>query len=397
MGWSEFRPTGLTHRDERSFEGYTLITPIGGRSTYLIDHQGRIVHGWTAPSFQPGYGYLLPGGRLLVRGQQLVDTEIGPGQPAGKADFLLEMDWAGNVVWQWEHYSFHHDMFRLPNGHTLVIVWEKLPPEMAARIKGGFPKDVYERLWADPEHVKFFMAGLGVGGRPRDLTGALSDAILEIDQKGQVVHHWPLWRHCDPETDIICGCESPHEWTHCNSIDWTGDGRILISLREFSTVMTVSWPEGKVLWKWGQERISHQHDATFTPQGNVLLFDNGTHHHSVPHTRVVEVDPRTDKIVWQYNPRVVFSFHSGHIGGCERLPNGNTLICEGQSGRLFEVTPAGQVCWEWISPFVLPFKGVLASMFFRAHRYAADSPELKGMRFQPENYDLLNRELSLKK
>ncbi len=64
MAWSEFRRTGLTCRDSRCAGGYTLITPIGGNSTYLLDAEGRIVHGWTAPAFQPGYGYLLPGRSL---------------------------------------------------------------------------------------------------------------------------------------------------------------------------------------------------------------------------------------------------------------------------------------------------------------------------------------------
>jgi hypothetical protein len=54
MGWSEFRPTGLTHRDSNSAGGYTLISPIGGDYTYLLDEEGRIVQGWTAEGFQAG-------------------------------------------------------------------------------------------------------------------------------------------------------------------------------------------------------------------------------------------------------------------------------------------------------------------------------------------------------
>ena len=125
------------------------------------------------------------------------------------------------------------------------------------------------------------------------------------------------------------------------------------------------------------------------------MFDNGVHHPVTAHSRVVEVSPKTGEIVWQYNPHVVFSFFSGHIGGCERLPDGNTLICEGQSGRVFEVTKENEFAWEWISPFVLPFKNVHCSMLFRAHRYYADGSELSGKSFKPEKYDGLNRELGL--
>ncbi|MFB3819199.1 MAG: hypothetical protein ACE147_16180 [Candidatus Methylomirabilales bacterium] len=72
-----------------------------------------------------------------------------------------------------------------------------------------------------------------------------------------------------------------------------------------------------------------------------------------------------------------------------------TLICEGESGRVFEVTRAGDICWEWISPFVYPFKGFLSCMLFRAHRYAADSPELTGRDLHPGRWEPLNRQLGL--
>jgi hypothetical protein len=395
MAWSEFRPTGLTYKDPLYTGGYTLVTPIGGDSTYLIDEDGRIVHRWSTRGFQPGYGYLLPGGNLLVRGQPLLDTDVGPGQAAGTADILLELDWESEIVWRWEHSAFHHDMCRMPNGNTLAIIWDKCDEEIAKKVKGGCPPDQAARLQSNPAHMKFLMAGLGVGGRPRDLSGFLSDTILEISPTGDVIRSWHAWEHCDVETDFICPLEFPLEWTHCNSVEYIPEGRVLLCFREISVIMLIDWPGGNVLWKWGRDVISHQHDATLTPEGNVLIFDNGTHHPITPHTRVVEVNMQTNEIIWQYNPETVFSLFSGHIGGCERLPNGNTLICEGQSGRVFEVTRDYEVCWEWISPFSLPFKGVTAAMLFRAHRYAPDSPELEGRRLDSSHYEELNQRLGL--
>lgn len=396
MAWSEYRPTGLTHRDARSHEGYTLITPIGGNYTYLLNHDGSIVHGWSTPDFQPGYAHLLPNGNLLARGQESVKGKVDAYEAAGKADILVEMDWDGNVVWQWAHPSFHHDMYRLPNGNTLVITWNLCNPEIASQVKGGMAKEREALIKSNPEHMQFILGGLGVGGRPRDLSGYLSDTILEISPSGDVLHSWNAWEYCDLEKDIMCALEFPYEWTHCNSIKHVEEGKVLLCFREISLIMMIKWPEGELLWRWGGDHlISHPHDATLTPEGNVLIFDNGTHHPVTPHSRVIEVDMRTDKIVWQYVPRVVFSFFSGHIGGCERLDNGNTLICEGQSGRVFEVTPDCEVCWEWISPFVLPFKNVHCSMLFRAHRYAPESPELKGRILYRNDYAELNKQLGL--
>lgn len=395
MDWSDYRPTGLRHRDARSAGGYTLVAPIGGNFVYLLDEDGRIVHGWTVPSFQPGYGYLLPGGRLLVRGQPLVEAAVGPGQPAGKADLLLELDWDSHVVWRWEHEAFHHDMCRMPNGNTLVIIWEVIPEDLAKRIKGGLTPEQNERVTTDAEFMSFLLQGMGVGGRPR-LKGMLSDAICEIDPAGKIVHTWHAYEHFDPETDTLCSIDLRHEWTHINAVQLTPGGDVLLSSQKLDHILKISWPKGEVLWRWGGiGRLSHQHDPTITPDGNLLVFDNGSRHPIQAHSRVIEVDMKTDKIVWQYFGSPVFSFISLHIAGAERLDNGNTLICEGETGRILEVTPDNNICWEWMNPFKLPFKGCISTMLFRAHRYAANSPELKGMPIRSESWAKVNAEMGL--
>jgi len=395
MGWSDYRPTGLTHRDARSAGGYTLVAPIGGNFVYLLDEDGCIAHGWTVPNFQPGYGYLLPGGRLLVRGQPLVDTEVGPGQPAGKADILLELDWDSKVVWRWEHETFHHDMCRMPNGNTLVIIWEVLPEHLAKRIQGGLTPEQEARIRADADLMSFLLQGMGVGGRPR-LKGMLSDAICEINPAGETVHTWHAYEHFDPETDTLCPLDLRAEWTHLNAVQLTPEGNVLLSSQKLDYILKISWPKGDVLWRWGGlGRLSHPHDPTITPEGNLLVFDNGSRHPLQARSRVVEVDMKTDRIVWQYAGSPVFSFISLHVAGAERLDNGNTLICEGETGRVLEVTPDQEICWEWRNPFKLPFKGCVSTMLFRAHRYAGNSAELKVMKMKPEGWAELNAEMGL--
>ena len=87
--------------------------------------------------------------------------------------------------------------------------------------------------------------------------------------------------------------------------------------------------------------------------GNILVFDNGTHRRDDPRTysRVLEIDPATKRPVWTYQDQPVFNFYSAYISGAQRLPNGNTLITEGCTGRLFEVTRDGDVVWEYISSY----------------------------------------------
>ena len=71
-------------------------------------------------------------------------------------------------------------------------------------------------------------------------------------------------------------------------------------------------------------------------------------------------------------------FFSPHISGAQRLRNGNTLICEGGFGRIFEVTKKGETVWEFSNPYHQPHP-VLGNInwVFRAYRYTASSDEIK--------------------
>ena len=68
------------------------------------------------------------------------------------------------------------------------------------------------------------------------------------------------------------------------------------------------------------------------------------------------------------------------------------LVCEGSSGRLFEVTREHEVVWEWINPFVNHRKtGELTVGIYRAHRYRPDHPAFDGRDLDPSGFANLNR------
>ena len=228
--------------------------------------------------------------------------------------------------------------------------------------------------------------------------GMLGDVVREITPAGDTVYEWTSWNHLDFDEDRICFLESREEWTHQNALNVTHEGDLLVSFRQTDTVGIVDKASGKFRWKWGQGDISHQHHPTMLSNGNVLLFDNGPHKRGFTHSRVIEVDPATDEVAWEYRGDPPISFYSYHISGAERLPNGNTLICEGAPGRIFEVTPVGEVVWEYINPFLGQSGfGVggsisgLANSVFRAHRYGYDHPALAGKDLNPDRYANLNR------
>jgi len=171
------------------------------------------------------------------------------------------------------------------------------------------------------------------------------------------------------------------------------DGTLLTSFRLLDTVAIIDKPSGTFRWKWGREQLGHQHDPNPLPNGHILIFDNGWHSLQAPspRSRVIEVDPASEKIVWTYETRPPWDFFSSFISGAQRLPNGNTLICEGQTGRLFEVTYDGEIVWEYVNPFF----GARArygrvNLVFRAYRYAPDFPGFRGKPLNPEAYAWVN-------
>ena len=372
MGWSKHHKNGLIyHAPQACYPGYTLITTNGGDFANLIDMQGQVCHQWRSDG-GIGYGFLLPNGHLLLRG---IGTTVNGRQVVGGArtDTLQELDWEGNVVWEYHHPMMHHDFERLPNGNTLVLLFEPLAEELAARVRGG-----------------------NVAEEPGEMLG---DLVQEITPEGEVVYTWRSWDHLDPEQEIICLLESREEWTHQNSLNVRPEGDLLVSFRRVDTVGIVDKQTGAFSWKWGPGEISHQHHLTGLDNGHVLLFDNGCHRPGATRSRVLEVDPATSEIAWEYQGDPPISFYSFHISGAERLPNGNTLICEGGPGRVFEVTPDKEIVWEYVNPFAggPTTGGTLASAsntptsMFRAHRYGPDHPALRGKELDPARYPELNR------
>jgi hypothetical protein len=154
----------------------------------------------------------------------------------------------------------------------------------------------------------------------------------------------------------------------------------MISLRQLNLVAIIDRETKKFKWERRDDNWGHQHDCQMLPNGNIMLFANGMNTlHPHPHSFVIEFNPETNETVWEYRDDPSTFFYSHHISGAERLASGNTLICEGSFGRLFEVTPEKEIVWEFINPqFDKTFFGETVNWIFRAFRYTEDSPEIAG-------------------
>jgi len=234
--------------------------------------------------------------------------------------------------------------------------------------------------------------------------------------------------------------ENP-DWTHVNSVAChRGFDQIVMSVLGFNEVWVIdhsttkaeaashrggrSGKGGDLLYRWGNPRayragskpdqqLFAQHNADWIPrgspgEGHLLVFNNGRGRMKGDYSSVEEFVPRLDEKgrysrrkgaafgpdapVWSYAAPNRSDFLSQVVSGAQRLPNGNTLICSGVSGILFEVTADKEIVWKYVTPvkgepnpgiFGFPPSGSQAGGLFRASRYAPDYPGLAGKTLIP--------------
>lgn len=320
----------LTHDERKAASGLTLFTNAKFCSAQLIGMDGRVHHGWRQePCFRWGNVTLTPTGDLLAVWR--LPHEENP-QAAIGSRYLARLDWDGALVWN-KQLAVHHDVEMTPDGRILTLTYEfRRIPE------------------ADPD------------------VPLRDNSIVMLDGGGEVTDRLSLWDLFHSNGDSfslqegkIREFEGGRELDlfHTNSVEWirhpelvgTHDvyrpSSVLICVRNQDTLAILDWDSRELLWTWGQGETSGPHDATLLPGGNVLAFDNGL---GRDWSRVIEVDPRTSEVVWEYRAEDPRAFHSKIRGASQRLGNGNTLITDSQGGRLFEVTPDGDTVWEFLNP-----------------------------------------------
>jgi outer membrane protein assembly factor BamB len=347
---------GVTHFDrEKATPGYTLYSRNMSTNVWLIDMEGNVVHEWETTGGTTNFNYLTPNGNLFV----IERITEGPKVVSGKSGRMREYDWDGNVVWEHIDDHQHHDARRLENGHAVYIAWHEFSDEEAARVKGGRP-------------------GTEIDGK------IYGEVIREVDAEGNVV--WEFINNGPEfmEKYEIKGLAPREEYGHANTISPMANGDYLVSYRVFDLLVIVDRKTGKLVWEYQNHDLGGQHDCQELPNGNILVFANGhnTESGTPNYSQIWEINRESKEIVWRYyqkkNP---LNFYSPHISGCQRLSSGNTLICEGGKGCIFEVTPDGEVVWEYVNPFYGPHpavEGQEINWIFRARRYDPLSPEIGG-------------------
>ena len=311
---------------------YVLVAPEHSDNPKLITHQGKVVHEWHLPRKTIGKVQLLPDGSLMYFAESEPSDNV-PVRPGGAYGIgLRRVDWDGTELWSYDNPYVHHDFAVLPDGTVTALESAPLPSNLAERLPGGVP-------------------GTEIGGQ------VWADRIIEIDPSTNATRTvFDVAQQLQPETNPLPEWMPRSEWTHANSLAYTGkdpfDGEeaYLISFRSISTILFVSRDTGKVIWQYGGKWVlNQQHDASVLPNGHVLVFDNGQYLRASPSaSQVREIDPKTNQVTWAYPEKrdIRSPLYSSIISGAQRLENGNTLITYGLPGRIIEVTSDGNIVWD---------------------------------------------------
>jgi uncharacterized repeat protein (TIGR01451 family) len=432
---------GLFFNSESSFPGYTLFSPMLYTTTYLVDNQGYQVHSWESETTPAASVYLLENGNLMRPGNNR-DAYFNAGGAGGR---IQEFSWDGTLVWDYIYstplYRQHHDIAVLPNGNVLILAWE-LKTYTETVEMGRDPDLLIEgELW--PEHiVEVQKTGFNSG----DIIWEwhVWDHLIQdiysdtIETYGIVADHPEL-----VDLNFIGDGRGPADWIHANAIAYNPDfDQIMLSSRVFSEIWVIdhsttvteaasdsggnSGMGGDLLYRWGNPRtyrqgtendqlLFSQHDAHWIETGlpgagNILIFNNGSGRPDVEYSSIVEITPPVDSQgvysytpgtaygpmtpLWEYSADPPDEFFASFISSAQRLPNGNTLVCDGPIGRFFELDPEENLVWDYVSPItntgpidqgavVPPFFQGYQNVVFRAKRYALDYSGFNGRDLTP--------------
>jgi len=133
-----------------------------------------------------------------------------------------------------------------------------------------------------------------------------------------------------------------------SAFDHFKKGNVLVSILVIDMIGILDLEKQELVWSMGGGMWAKQHQPTLLRGGRMLIFDNK--YIDGRQSRVIEFDPRTQQIFWQYGNKPEEQFYSGSCGSCQRLPNGNTLITVTDAGAALEVTDNGTIVWQYINP-----------------------------------------------
>ena len=388
---------GLFTKANGSADGYVLFAPIHSDTTYLIDKCGKLVHTWVS-NRTPGLSvYLLADGSLLRTESIMNQTFQGNGASGGQ---ISRYDWNGNLLWQYRIsdtlQTQNHDVCPMPNGNILVAVWEKV--SLAQAIAAGRDTALLgTRLWS-AKLIELQPTGTNqatIVWQWRLWDHLVQDYDSTKQNYGVVANHPELMNL----NYTVGNAATNPDWIHLNAVTYNADlNQVMISTHSLSELWIIDHNTtnaeasshaggahgkgGDFLYRWGNpaaykhgtvsdQRLYQQHNPTWIPNdcpgaGNIMVFNNGVRRPSGDAASVDIITPPIDSLgnytlvagqaygpassYWSYMAPTPTDFFTQTMGGAQRLPNGNTIVCEADKGNFFEVDSNKNLLWRYVNP-----------------------------------------------
>jgi len=405
-------PTGTTiYKPDKCQNGYTVYaTEVEGQGSVLIDMNGNVVKQWFNMSNMDHPVKILKGGYIMGATREKVE-HVGREWKHPESTDLSIMDWNGKIVWNFSKAGMHHD-FQLPGnpvgywvpGMPMTLNTDKVLILSHKMVKN--PR-ISDKLLEDDYLVEV------------DTNGKVLWEYLYSNNKDFAAMGFTeedkntMYKHPNFAATRIKGTQGG-DWTHINCASYVGPNKwydedpvkyamfhpdnIISDGRQTNTLEIIDHKTKKRVWQVGPyyapdtmwtfngkqypnaykrlDWIIGVHHTHMIPkglpgEGNILTYDNGGRGgYGAPNpgspnglnnairdsSRVLEFDPTTLRVVWEYSGRTMgyrdeYKIYSAYVSGAQRLPNGNTLITNGSVGQFMEVTPDLEIVWEYISPY----------------------------------------------
>jgi hypothetical protein len=326
----------------RAWFGYNLYCSETLPEAYLLDMEGAVVHTWTYPDYKPRRWFdveMLGNGDLLI---------------VNLNNSLMKLDWNSDLLWV-RRMIVHHEVTFVPEDSTIYVLSSETaehrgkPVRFDVILHLNASGEKIER-WSTHDHLDEIKSAFD----QRSFLDVFLDS-LTVDEDGFLSESIP------GKFQVITTKPGPryYEYFHSNTINilpttplGVGDprfrpGNLLTCFRNVNQVAILDKDTKHILWVWGEGELEWPHYPVMLEDGNILIYDNGVVRE---YSRVIEVNPVAGKIEWEYKADPPQKFYNSGKGCAQRLPNGNTLICDSNNGRVFEVAREGETVWEWFNP-----------------------------------------------
>ncbi len=355
-------------------ENLALVVENGSNKSYIINKEGERLQEWNFDTLLGNDLEILPDGRLIGMFKS-AEADIHFGGFGGVIKILnndSSLDW--QYSYTSENFIAHHDVELLPSGNVLFLAWERVTHETAQNNGVVSPGDIFQETlieidpstnqivwkWNSLDHIvqnaNPLAPNYGVVSNNPQLININYNSSVD---GGNIMHANGL--DYDEEKDII------YVTVNFYSEIWVLDHST--TTQEASSHTGGNYNKGgDLIYRFGnpetyenvgERKFYNVHfpnliENDVPGKGNMLVYVN--RYNNTEQSIVYELDipenfdlqagiNNEPAIIWEFTDPTMYS---RIISGAVRLPNGNTLICEGDYG-LWEITQLGEVVWKYNS------------------------------------------------